>query len=321
MNHGSNQARLHHVVCTDRACRRPAAAAAQPGGADDCARHHHGGRRQRHRQRGAADDRSRPRCEPGLLDLDRQWLPARDHDLAAAAGFARRDRRLSPRVSGRARTVYARIRLLRAGAYAALAHDRAHHPGFWRRRHHERQRGTGALHLPTEPARSRHRDQRARRRLLGRGRPDARRGHPGGRNLALAIRHQRPARCSDAGARPAQPAAHKTRRPFLRLAERRPVRDHLRHRHRGRRQRRSWRGRHHLSRSIRHRHRRRRAADLPRNPHDLAAAAGRPVAHPGVRAVDRHLDRLFLRTDAGLRRDPLLPPEPLRLFRRAYWGS
>ena len=87
-----------------------------------------------------------------------------------------------------------------ASAFCALAHTlplltiARIIQGLRRGRHHERQRGTGALHLPAQPARSRHRDQRARRRLLGRGRPDARRRHPGGRHLALAVRHQRPAR-------------------------------------------------------------------------------------------------------------------------------
>ncbi|MGY4338093.1 hypothetical protein ACVWW3_002999 [Bradyrhizobium sp. LM2.9] len=203
MYHGSNQARLHHVACPHRACRRPAAAAAQPGGADDCARHHHGGRRQRHRQRRAADDRGRPRRKPGLLDLDCQRLPTRDHDLAAAIGFARRDRRLSPRLSGGAGAVHARVGLLRAGAHAAAPHDCTHRAGVRRGRHHERQRGAGALHLPAQPTRPRHRAQRPRRRLLGRGRPDARRRHPSVRQLALAVRHQRPARPGDTRLRPA----------------------------------------------------------------------------------------------------------------------
>ncbi len=317
-DHGSNQPRLHHVVCPDRACRRPAAAAAQPGGPDHCARHHHGRGRQRHRQRGAADDRGRSEREPGLLDLDRQRVPARDHDFAAAAGFAGRDRRLSPRLPRWAGAVHACIRVLRAGAYVAAADDRAHRAGVRRGRDHERQRGAGALHLSAPPARPRHRAQRARRRFLGRSRPDDRGRHSRGWKLALAIRHQRAARRGDAGARLAQPAPHQARGPFLRLAERGSLGDHVRRRYRRDRQRRSWRGARHLPGPVRNRRRRRPAVGLPRNPHGLAASAGRSVAHPCLRAVDCDLDRFVLRPDAGLRRDPLLPAEPVWLFGGAY---
>ena len=50
--------------------------------------------------------------------------------------------------------------------------------------------------------------------------------------------------------------------------------------------------------------------------HALAAAAGGPVAHSHLRAVDLDLDRLVLRPDAGLCRDAFLSREPFRLFGR-----
>ena len=79
-------------------CRRIAATATRLGDPDDCDRPDHVGDGRRDRQRGVAHYRARPPCEPRLLDLDRQRLSARDHDLAVAAGFARRNRRLSPRL-------------------------------------------------------------------------------------------------------------------------------------------------------------------------------------------------------------------------------
>ncbi len=54
------------------------------------------------------------------------------------------------------------------------------------------------------------------------GRPDHRLVHPCGRNLAVSVRHQRPARRRHAGAGLALPAAHPARGARLRLAERRP---------------------------------------------------------------------------------------------------
>ena len=53
----------------------------------------------RDRQRRAADHRPGSALQPGLLDLDRQWLSARDNDLAAAARVIGRDHRLSPGLS------------------------------------------------------------------------------------------------------------------------------------------------------------------------------------------------------------------------------
>ena len=180
--------------------------------------------------------------QPGLLDLDRQRLSARDHDLAAAAGVARRDHRLSPRLSGGLVLFTLRIAVLRAVAHAAAADDGAHHAGIWRGRDHERQRGAGPLHLSARSARPRHRHQRAGGRRLGRGRADGRRRHSGRRHLALAVRDQHPDRHRGAGAGLALPAAHAARQSRLRLAERGAERDHLRRRHRRDRQRRPRRG-------------------------------------------------------------------------------
>ena len=86
-------------------------------------------------------------AEPGLVDLDRQRLPAGDHGLAAAAGGAGRHPRLPPRLSGGPgrcspwRRWPARCRL------AAAADRRARAAGLRRRRHHERQHRADPLHL------------------------------------------------------------------------------------------------------------------------------------------------------------------------------
>jgi len=62
---------------------------------------------------------------------------------------------------------------------------------------------------------------------------------------------------------------------------------------------------------------RRRAAGLPADAYGVAALAGRPAAHSRVRAVDCDLDRVLLRPDARPDSDPLLSPEPLRIFGRS----
>ena len=56
------------------------------------------------------------------------------------------------------------------------------------------------------------------------------------------------------------------------------------------------------------------SAGLSADAFRVAVAAGRSVADFGIRAVDRDLDRLLLRPDAGLCRDPVLPRKPLRIF-------
>ena len=127
-------ARSPHVFRHNRACRRPAAPATLLGHPDHRARHHPGRGRRRHRQCRAADHCQGPQREPGVLDLDRQRLPVGDHDLAVAAVLARRDRRLSTNLSGGARAVHPRFRLLRALAYALAVDGRTHRAGIWRGR-------------------------------------------------------------------------------------------------------------------------------------------------------------------------------------------
>ena len=65
---------------------------------------------------------------------------------------------------------------------------------------------------------------------------------------------------------------------------------------------------------IRGRHRRRHPAGAPADAHRFAAAAGGPVADSDLRALDRHLDRLVLRPDAGLRGAAFLSRTPVWLF-------
>ncbi len=226
---------------SDRARRWIAPTATELGDPHDRAWPGDGGDRRGDRQRRLAHHRRIAQRQSGIFDLDRQRLPARDHDLAAAVGVARGNYRLPSRLSGRAAAVHAGIAVLRAGAYAASADGGAHFPGIWRRGHPERQCGTGSLHLSARPARARHRRQRAGGRDLSRGRSHRRRGDSGCRHLALSVRHQRAARHRHAGAGLAHAAAHATRRAPVRLAKRRAQRRHVRARHRRDRQRRSWR--------------------------------------------------------------------------------
>src|ERR1700694_5558657 len=149
-------------------------------------------------------------AKPGVFDLDRQWLSVGDHDLAATVSFARRNHRLSPRLPGRAIAVHARIAILRACAHAAADYGGAHHAGLRRDWDHERQRGACPIHLSTPHAWAWYRHQCASRRPLRRGRTDRRGGHSGGRNVAISIRRQRPARPRGADPRLALPAAHHT---------------------------------------------------------------------------------------------------------------
>ena len=93
--------------------------------------------------------------QPGLLDLDRQWLSARDNNLAAAARVVGRDHRLSPGLSAGVAVVHACFSALRAVAHAGPADHRACRAGLWRGRNHEREHGPGPVYLP--------------HRILGRG--------------------------------------------------------------------------------------------------------------------------------------------------------
>ncbi len=142
------------------------------------------------------------------LRLDRQRLPARGHGLAPAAVGARRQLRLSSRLSARPRALHAGVSCLRPRPDLFRADGRARRPGARRGGDHERQHRPRPLHLSVVPAWPRRRQHRAGRgRVLGRE-PDRGGGDPLGRLVAMALSHQRADRRGRARDGGAQPAGH-----------------------------------------------------------------------------------------------------------------
>ena len=99
------------------------------------------------RQHRAAHHRARHACDAGRLDLGGERLPARGDGDAAAVRLDRRHLRPSARLCLGPRGLHRGIAAVRGRAIAAGAGARPRAARFWRRRHHERQRRAGALHL------------------------------------------------------------------------------------------------------------------------------------------------------------------------------
>ena len=156
------------------------------------------GARQHDRQHRAALDRA-GFCRHGRgVDLGGQRLSAGDPHPAAAARLPRGDRRLPASLPVRPGTVHPRLARLRARPDAAHSEHRTRDSGNRRRRHHERERCAGALHLSAALPGAGHRHQRLRGRGLRGARPHHCLGRPGRGALALALRHQRADRPGDA---------------------------------------------------------------------------------------------------------------------------
>ena len=125
------------------------------------------------------------------VDLGRQRVSARDHDLAAAARLARRPHRLPARLPGRSRALHACVVRLRALGVADGADRRARGAGLRRRRHHEREHGARAHHLSARSTRARREHQRVGGGDLVGDRADGRVRRAGHRAVAVALRDQR----------------------------------------------------------------------------------------------------------------------------------
>src|SRR6516164_3196410 len=108
--------RTDNVSRRCRAGRWPPAAPALLGDPHDRARPYDVRDGRRDSEYRVTDNRARPQCVAIILDLDRQRLSARDHDLAFATGITRRDRRLSPHLLG------GLLLFTLASLFCALAH-------------------------------------------------------------------------------------------------------------------------------------------------------------------------------------------------------
>lgn len=293
---------------------RPAASATLLGDRLRRTGHHARRARRRDRERRAADDRARPARLRRRIDLDRQRLSARRHDHAAAARIARRAHRLSPRLHLRAGGFHRGVARLRAVRLTADARRDARDPGLRRGRHHERERGARADDLPVVDARTRALDQRDGGRAVVGDRADGRLRNPIVRVVAVAVRGQRADRHRGSVRQRARVAGEPATRRTVRLCERADERvrvraaDHGRRRARPRRKPRIRRGR--TRGRARHRLLLREAPVVAAG----AAAAGRPDAHPDVRAVDRHVGRLLHVADARVRRAAVLAAAFARLL-------
>ena len=125
---------------------------------------------------------------PAELDLGGERLPARGDGDAAAVRLDGRHLWPSTRVYLWPCRLHHRIAALRTRAIAPGTGDRPRPAGLRRRRRHECQRRTGALHLPSCATRPRHRLQRADRRGFIGCRPIRRGSDHVDTVLALAVR-------------------------------------------------------------------------------------------------------------------------------------
>src|SRR4051794_22482917 len=134
--------------------------------------------------------------------------------------------------------------------------------------------------------------------------------------MAISVRHQCPRGAGGPRAGLALSAPCCTSLSLVRLAKRAAKRTHLRCRDWRDRQHWPWRGTIPLPDGIRSGGRLWFAAGPAPAARRFAAAAGGFAAHSHIRSLDLHLYGLLLRTNARVRRDPLLSREPLWLFGR-----
>ena len=288
--------------------RRPAAAPAVACDAGRRDRHRHVGAGHIDREYRTAHHRARPACDSGRLDLGGERLPTRGDGDAAAVRLDRRHIRPSARLCVGPAGLHRGVVRVRGGAVAAGAGDRPRAPGFRRRRHHERQRRAGALHLSARGAWPRHRLQRAGGRRVVHRRPVGRGGDHVGAVLALAVRIAGARRHRRAVDGAPLPAANAARRPPIRSAERGAERDHIRPVHHRARRHRARPGSGHGTDRARGQHRGRlvlRASPVHAGRTD---AAGRSVPPAGVRALGGDRDMRARRTAHRLRRIAVLLP-------------
>lgn len=132
---------------SDDTARRPSYSSALLGRRHDLARAHAICSRRLDSQCRSSDDCSGPQCSRRGLGMGRQRVPTSHCHFTPANGCRRRDGRLSVGLSTWHHRFFPRLAGLLICAFAADAGIRARHSRFWRRRHHESERGAGSLHL------------------------------------------------------------------------------------------------------------------------------------------------------------------------------
>ena len=220
--------------------RRAAGPAALLEHADPDGRPGDVGARHRDRQCRPSGYRQGYACQRGRRDLGRQRLSARGAGVAAAVRLVRRHFRIPPGLPLRSRPLYGGHVDQCDRGLAGDADPRPRPAGAWRRRADECQHRAGPLHLSAASARARYRHGLAY--CLGvRGiGTEHRRGGPGCRVVAVAVRDQRADRDRDVDPGDAAAAVYEAERAPFRRAERGvvradvPVPDRRHHRDRAR---------------------------------------------------------------------------------------